>query len=261
MTDAMLPPEKIRDDYNRTVRDLQGEYVQYRWLSSPTKRRHYRQTRMTLAWAARFAKQGRLLEVGCGPAVWTSLFLPAATSATLLDISDEMLAGARTALGNRPDVSFIRADFTEAELEPGTYDTVVSIRAFEYMPDKPATLSRFASVLRPGGTLILATKNAGWRDHREAQESVRERPAEEVPREARLQAGVIGWKTLEQLAMAAGLSDVKIHPVVFGSYAGWAQTAPALAVFDLVHWMNHRRAMASSFDQWTESVVLVATRQ
>ena len=146
---AMLRPDDVRADYNKTVRDVQGDYVAFRWLSSPTQRRHYAQTRLALQRAAETIRPGRLLEVGCGPAVWTPLFLPRMTGATLIDISDEMLNGARQALRDRADVDYVRSDFAEAELEPASFDTAVSIRAFEYMPDKPAMLGRLPPLSGP----------------------------------------------------------------------------------------------------------------
>lgn len=258
--DAMLHPEQVRADYNQTIRDTQGEYVQYRWLNSPTQRRHYTQTRRALTWAAGTVGCGRLLEVGCGPAVWTPLFLPAATDATLLDISDEMLAGARRALHEHPRVSFVRADFTATTLEPEAFDTAVSIRAFEYMPDKPAALARFASALRPGGRFVLVTKNAGWRDHQRDQASARAQGVDAVPRSIRLQAGVISWRDLQTMARRAGFSEVTVHPVVIGSYLGAARTSPALALFDLIQRLTYRAPMRPVLDPWTESVMLLARR-
>ncbi|HEX9892773.1 MAG TPA: methyltransferase domain-containing protein [Gemmatimonadales bacterium] len=258
--DTMLPPEQVRADYNKTLRDVRGEYVQFRWLNSPTQRRHYQQTKAALRWAAGTARAGSLLEVGCGPAVWTPLFLPSASAATLVDISDEMLRGARRVLAGRNGVSFVRADFTETDLGSEQFDTAVSIRAFEYMPDKPRVLERFAHVLRPGGRLILVTKNAGWRDHQRAQFAAKAPSPTDIPKEVRLQAGVVGWQALTEMARGAGLREVEVHPVVIGSYEGLARSRPALLLFDLIHRTSYRGSMSGRLDAWTESVMLLATR-
>jgi SAM-dependent methyltransferase len=258
--DAMLHPEQVRADYNQTLRDIQGEYIQYRWLGSAPQRRHYAQTRRSLQWAAGAGVSGRLLEVGCGPAVWTPLFLPTATEATLLDISDEMLDGARRALQKHSNVSFVRADFTSATLEPQSCDTAVSIRAFEYLPDKSAALERFAAAIRPGGRFILVTKNAGWRDHQRAQSGARVGAGAEVPRHIRLQAGVVSWHDLAVMAQAAGFREVSIHPVVLGSYLGVGPSRPALSLFDLIQRLSYRGPMRPILDPWTESVMLLARR-
>ena len=257
---AMLRPDEVRADYNRTVQDVQGDYIAFRWQASPTQRRHYAQTRLALRWAAETIQPGRLLEVGCGPAVWTSMFLPRMTDATLVDISDEMLDGARRTLGDRRDVQYVRSDFAEAALEPASFDSAGSIRAFEYMPDQPGMLARFAACLKPGGRFVLVTKNAGWQDHRDAQASARNVDPGQVDRSVRLQSGVVEWGTLGPMARAAGFREVAIHPAVIGTYRGFMRNRAALAAFDLVHRWAHRRPMTHSLDRWTESVLVLATR-
>lgn len=257
---AMLRPDEVRADYNRTVQDVQGDYIAFRWQASATQRRHYAQTRRSLRWAAQTLRPGRLLEVGCGPAVWTPLFLPGMSDATLIDISDEMLDGARKALRDHANVNYVRSDFAEAALAPGSFDTAVSIRAFEYMPDKPGMLARFASCLKPGGRFMLVTKNAGWEDHRQAQSGARNVDPKERDRSIRLQAGVVEWGTLGPMARAAGFREVEIHPVIIGTYRGFMRNRAALAAFDLVHRWAYRRPMTHSLDRWTESVLVLATR-
>jgi len=262
MTDERaLRPDEVRGDYNRTLQDAQGEYVKYRWLATPTQRRHFRQTRMALEHAAGLLRPGPLLEVGCGPAVWTSLFLDRAEGATLVDISDEMLDGARRALAERRGITFVRADFAEAELPRGHFESVVSIRAFEYMPDKAAMLRRFVSVIRPGGRFVLVSKNAGWRDHERSQHAIAGQPVESIPRHLRLQAGVMHWQSLADLATQSGLVNVEVRPVVIGTYDGAAAGAVGRVVFDLVHRFTDRHPMSERLDQWTESVLVTGVRE
>jgi ubiquinone/menaquinone biosynthesis C-methylase UbiE len=255
-----LRPDEVRGDYNRTLQDLQGEYVRYRWLATPTQRRHFRQTRIALAQVAKLVRPGPLLEVGCGPAVWTSLFLDRAQPATLVDISDEMLEGAKRALSGREGVNFLRADFAEADLALDHYESALSVRAFEYMPDKEAMLRRFVSLLRPGGRLVLVTKNAGWGDHRRSQKAVAERSQEEVPRHLRLQAGVMHWTDLLDLAGRSGLTDIEIRPVIIGTYDGLLAGPAGRVAFDIVHRLTYGHAMKAGLDEWTESVLLTGTR-
>lgn len=259
--DRALRPDEIRGDYNLTLQHVQGEYIRYRWLATPTQRRHYRQTRLALERAVRRLGTGPLLEVGCGPAVWTPLFLDRGQPATLVDISDEMLDGARRALSGREHVNFLRADFAEADLPRGHYESVVSIRAFEYMPDKEGTLRRFVSLLRPGGRFLLVTKNAGWRDHRRSQQAVAGQPADGVPRHVRLQAGVMHWRDLLEVSFRAGLADVEMTPVVLGTYDGWLAGAFGRIAFDVLHQVAHRRPMEPRLDAWTESVLLTGVRR
>ena len=92
-TASSLPsPSEIAAHYDRLMKDLGGDYIHSRWGDSEIKRRHYNQTKRALATAiSERGNVGRVLEIGCGPAVWTPLFLPLASSAHLFDISEEML--------------------------------------------------------------------------------------------------------------------------------------------------------------------------
>jgi SAM-dependent methyltransferase len=57
-----------------------------------------------------FRPEGDVLELACGPGVWTEKLLQSASSVTALDGSPEMLARARLRLGAATDVRFIEAD-------------------------------------------------------------------------------------------------------------------------------------------------------
>ena len=255
---TMLTPEQLRQNYNRAMERIGDEYIAVRWGNSPTQRRHFRQTQASLSHALSSASLGEVLEVGCGPAVWTPMVLGPSRRLTLLDISDEMLSAARRALGDEPKVGYLRADFVDADLPAGSFDTALSVRAFEYMPDKPAALRQFARVLRPGSTLILVTKNAGWRDHVTAQRAVAGQPADRIPDTVRMQAGVIGWAALRAMALESGFATAEVSPTVIGSYSRFSRTRPAMWFFDRLHARSCRRPMVPALDPLTESVTLVA---
>jgi SAM-dependent methyltransferase len=74
---------------------------------------------------------------------------------TCLDISGDMLAfaeeRARTA-----NVVFIEADIDTTELEPDSYDVVLSRAAVMYTSDPLETLRHLRRLLRPGGRLAVA---------------------------------------------------------------------------------------------------------
>src|SRR6476661_2338546 len=76
LTTKLPPPRDIAKHYNCLLQDLEGEYIQQRWGDSEIKRRHYRQTELAIGRALeRLDSIGDVLEIGCGPAVWTPLFL------------------------------------------------------------------------------------------------------------------------------------------------------------------------------------------
>jgi ubiquinone/menaquinone biosynthesis C-methylase UbiE len=91
---SVLPA--IADRYERVMREVEGEYVYRRWGASEVQRRHRRQTERALGHALRQrGDPGDVLEIGCGPVVWTPLFLPAARRVLLYDLSEAMLIKAR----------------------------------------------------------------------------------------------------------------------------------------------------------------------
>ena len=72
---------------------------------------------------------------------------------TGVDISPEQVERARR---NVPNATFIAADMTALDLEPGSFDAVVAFYAFTHVPreELPGLLARIHDWLRPGGLLI-----------------------------------------------------------------------------------------------------------
>jgi ubiquinone/menaquinone biosynthesis C-methylase UbiE len=80
---------------------------------------------------SRLADGARVLELGCGAGVPDTQRLDARFSVTGVDISAEQVRRAREAV---PEAEFVHADFTALELEPGSFDAVVSYYAFNHVP-------------------------------------------------------------------------------------------------------------------------------
>jgi 2-polyprenyl-3-methyl-5-hydroxy-6-metoxy-1,4-benzoquinol methylase len=96
-----------------------------------------------------------IIEVGCG-AGWLCPSLKAFGKVTATDLSDEVLSRAAQRV---PDVAFIPGDFLELELPDESYDVVVTLEVLAHVGDQEAFVAKLARLLRPGGTLILATQN------------------------------------------------------------------------------------------------------
>jgi SAM-dependent methyltransferase len=269
-TNLPAPPD-IATHYNRLLQKLEGEYIQQRWGDSEIKRRHYRQTELALANAlSGIPDVGDVLEIGCGPAVWTPLFLSRARSVSLLDISEEMLRHARSRVGGwqsgayADKVRYTRGDFITADVAKGSADTVVSARAFEYMSDKKAFVEKCFSVLRPGGTLILVTKNRNWYDLKESTRKLQSVPRDRIPVEQAMQLDLRGWHEVLEMFNAAGFSATRASPVIVGSYdLPFLSSRPGLALADLLHRLAYRRTFTGAvrmLDSLTESFLVIGTR-
>jgi SAM-dependent methyltransferase len=260
MNGTTLPaPPAIAEHYERVMRETEGEYIYRRWGASEVQRRHYRQTERALAHAlGERGEPGDVLEIGCGPAVWTPLYLPAARRVLLYDLSEAMLIKARERVreldggAHAHKVRYRCGDFGRDPVQGERFDTIVSLRAFEYMAQKAAFVKRCASLLRPRGVLLVVTKNRGWMDLRGAQQAA----ADGAPVELAMQSDLCGWREAERMFRAEGLKEVESRPVVFGSYQRPLHWRPVLAAADLLQRWRHRRPMRSAFDFYVESYVV-----
>jgi len=272
LSTKLPPPRDIAKHYNRLLQELEGEYIQQRWGDSEIKRRHYHQTELAISRAlSELAPPGDVLEIGCGPAVWTPLFLAEASAVSLLDISEEMLKQARTRINgldggaHAAKVRYTCGDFIEADLSGMSYDTVVSARAFEYMSDKQAFVDKAFSVLRPGGSLVLVTKNKNWYDLRKSTRELSRLPRAEIPVERAMQLDLVGWREALTMLGRAGFSSTRAYPVIIGSYDLPFLSRPAgLAFADFLHRVTYRRRLGGIvglIDPLMESFLVVGTRK
>jgi ubiquinone/menaquinone biosynthesis C-methylase UbiE len=106
----------------------------------------------------------RVLELGCGAGVPDTQRLAARFQLTGVDVSAEQVRRARDAV---PKAKFIQADFTGLELEPESFDAVVSFYAFNHVPREllGPTFARIRRWLVPSGLLMTALGTSdtdGW---------------------------------------------------------------------------------------------------
>jgi cyclopropane fatty-acyl-phospholipid synthase-like methyltransferase len=105
--------------------------------------------------ASRLQGGARVLELGCGAGVPDTQRLAARFQVTGVDISAEQVRRARDAV---PEAEFIHADFTALELEPESFDAVVSFYAFNHVPREllAPLFARIRRWLVPCGLLMTA---------------------------------------------------------------------------------------------------------
>jgi ubiquinone/menaquinone biosynthesis C-methylase UbiE len=242
MSKQLPPPHEIAGHYDRLMKEIGGEYIHQRWGDSEIKRRHYRQTEMAIrAGLDRIRPWGDVLEIGSGPAVWTTLYLAEAASAALLDISTEMLAQAQTRIEKWDEgqharkTRYIPGDFMEVGIQADSYDTIVSSRAFEYMSDKPAFVRKCFRSLRRGGNVLLVTKNETWRDQRHASRELKNVPKDQIPIGFAMQLDLVASDTLLEMLSNAGFVQINTYPAVIGSYHRPFMSRAGLGVADAIH--------------------------
>jgi cyclopropane fatty-acyl-phospholipid synthase-like methyltransferase len=104
---------------------------------------------------SRLQDGARVLELGCGAGVPDTQRLAARFQVTGVDVSAEQVRRARAAV---PEAEFVHADFTALELEPESFEAVVSFYAFNHVPREllAPTFARIREWLVPGGLLMTA---------------------------------------------------------------------------------------------------------
>lgn len=96
-----------------------------------------------------------LIEVGCG-AGWLCPSLKPFGRVTATDLSPHVLGRASQRV---PDVRFIAGDFMALDIEPASFDAVVTLEVLSHVADHHAFVEKLHTILRPSGLLILATQN------------------------------------------------------------------------------------------------------
>jgi 2-polyprenyl-3-methyl-5-hydroxy-6-metoxy-1,4-benzoquinol methylase len=164
MTDAW----NTEREPSATVRYFDG--VASGWSQKYRRSRHF-QTRLNtvLGWLAAYPTPLDVLDYGCGSGVLLQALAEAGHAATGADVSEGMLAEARRQLAGLVDENRVRlvpvnAD-GEGDYRDRTYDGVISLGVLEYCPQPARLLERLASVVKPGGFLMLSfpNRNSGLR--------------------------------------------------------------------------------------------------
>lgn len=114
------------------------------------------QEEFVTAWLSDLGRKDlEIIEVGCG-AGWLCPTLKQFGAVTATDFAEEVVARAQQRM---PDVKFVAGDFMALDFGASRYDVVVTLEVLAHVADQDAFLAKLASLLKPGGHLILATQN------------------------------------------------------------------------------------------------------
>jgi SAM-dependent methyltransferase len=118
-------------------------------------------------WLSKFIERvpagSRVLELGCGGANEHTRRLVERYDYLGVDISSAQLERAREAF---PEAAFWLGDAAEVELEPASFDGVVSLFMLGHVPraEQELVLRKIASWLKPAGWLLVTMGTAGAED-------------------------------------------------------------------------------------------------
>ncbi len=132
------------NDWNATTREQQLDEVSLR------------QAAVVGEWLDQLGRKDLdIIEVGCG-AGWLCSRLTRYGRVTATDLADDVLRRAQT---RTAAVTFIAGDFMALSFGTGCFDVAVSLEVLAHVADQPGFIHKIATLLRPGGYLMLATQN------------------------------------------------------------------------------------------------------
>jgi len=153
----------------------------------------------------------RALDIGCGPGL-TTLALASRVGpqglVNAVDISEPMLALARSRCASQSHVHFEYQDVAQLLHADGAFDIALATQVYEYLPDIDHALRELRRVIRPGGRVLLVDtdwESAVWA----SRDDVRMRQVLETWNQH------IPWpqlpRQLQQRLLRAGFSDVEVE--------------------------------------------------
>jgi SAM-dependent methyltransferase len=135
---------------------LAGDYD--RWYETPLGMAHDRaqksDVRMLLGSAP---PEGLLLDVGCGTGHWSRFFVSLGYAAIGIDISQEMIEGARTRA--TPQCLYGVADACELPFGNGCFDVVAAMATLEFVSDVSRVLDEMFRCVADAGVVLVGTLN------------------------------------------------------------------------------------------------------
>src|SRR6185312_11826187 len=159
------------------------------------------------------ARPRRVIEIGGGTAATTRALrdiLPNGVDYLFTDISPAFLTAAQRALADWPALRTTTLDISRDPaaqgIESGTFDVVVAANVLHATPDLAAAIRNTASLLAPGGRLVLV-EGAGPLARLDITFGLTEDWTRQDDRDLRPHHPLVSSETLTRLVRAAGLSD------------------------------------------------------
>ena len=211
--------EMVRKYYDMVARG----YFHARWFERKENLFDYMMTKRVLEKELTSrSRADEILEIGCGPGVWTDLFASICKRVTAIDLSQKMISEAKKHIASE-NVRFICGDFMEHEFNQ-QFDLIISVRCIEYIQNKQFFLEKCSKLLKPHGKLVIVTKNPRsiWVIRqlysfliRKVLLPVEYRDAKRIVEFAKIDIGTIPWDKLRSILLETGFSKIRMKLVVF----------------------------------------------
>lgn len=109
-----------------------------------------------------FLGKGKILDIGCGPGIYTRDLLQRGWEVWAMDISPRMLEMAKQSISDIPEANrshFISGQVESLSFDDSFFDAVICIGVIPYVNSLEKTISEILRVLKPGGCVIFQLSN------------------------------------------------------------------------------------------------------
>ncbi|MFI7011998.1 methyltransferase domain-containing protein [Streptomyces sp. NPDC050145] len=205
----------IKDHYDGLIElyeDLWGEHIHHGYWADgePDRGRHAAQVRLVeeLIAFGPVPPMAKVLDAGCGIGA-SAVHLASRLGCTVdgITISAEQIGRAEAKAaeaGVTDQTTFRLLDAMHTDYPDDTFDVVWALESCELMPDKKAFLAECTRVLKPGGTLLVAT----WCARDESLDADETRLLHRIYRDF-VVSHVLPLERYAELAGELGLADVR----------------------------------------------------
>ncbi len=105
----------------------------------------------------RLPELGEMVEFGCGTGVFTETIVKKTKSMIATDLSDNLLAVAKTRLGNHPKVKFQKENCMATSFPPKALDAVFMANVIHIIESPNTLLQECYRILRDNGTIVIVS--------------------------------------------------------------------------------------------------------
>ena len=147
-----LLPEEIKRYFDHAAET----FAKNRWLGSAIAKQDHKITTEFLMDFLEVNTTDHVLEMGCGPGVWTNIVAELCCNLTAVDISGEMIEQGRNRV-KKKNVTFCQSDFVEYQ-SSDSYNKIFSVRVIEYFQNPAKVAAKIYSLTKEGGKAVIITK-------------------------------------------------------------------------------------------------------